>query len=43
MSANVPVGVWEPILKEENIENTPLYHYRHKLTGTEGFHIFVPF
>ena len=28
MSANVPVGVWEPILKEENMENTPLCHYR---------------
>jgi hypothetical protein len=29
MSANVSVGVWEPILKEENIQNTPLYHYGH--------------
>jgi len=28
MSANVPAGVWEPILKEENMKNTPLCHYR---------------
>jgi len=27
MSANVPAGVWEPILKEENMENSPLCHY----------------
>jgi hypothetical protein len=28
MSANVPAGVWEPFLKEENMENTPLRYYR---------------
>lgn len=28
MSANVPAGVWEPILQQENIQNKPLCHYR---------------
>jgi len=28
MSANVPAGVWEPILKEKNTDNTSLCHYR---------------
>lgn len=28
MSANVPAGVWEPILEEENTKNTSLCHYR---------------
>lgn len=28
MSANVPAGVWEPLLKEENMKNSPSCHYR---------------